>query len=121
MGSAGSTPSLRVTPWQLLTTEEKARRTLSGLAEKCPDIPMAVDQYTHTIANVYELCYLCKFMDSRSWIRMAYTGRRWHVFGCVKQVHKVIALSSMCSYRSCLLIQGVPGVTCQTSGGCSLC
>jgi hypothetical protein len=39
--------------WQLfpgicLTTEEKARKTSVRVAEKCPDIPVAVVQYTFT-------------------------------------------------------------------------
>jgi hypothetical protein len=45
MGSAGRAPSLRVI---LLQLRKKLGNTSVRVVEKCPDIPMAVVQYTFT-------------------------------------------------------------------------
>jgi hypothetical protein len=42
LGSAGCVPSLRVIPWHLPSTGEKAQKNSVRVVEKCPDIPVAV-------------------------------------------------------------------------------
>jgi hypothetical protein len=45
LGSAGRAPSLRVMPWHLLTTEEKARKNLMVAARTCTSQADSTVQY----------------------------------------------------------------------------